>query len=296
MEIYAWPRIGRAGLGNSLLPWARAELFAARTGARILEPDWTSVRLGPYLRREADKRNYGGYFYTDAHVRGLAKLFVRAVARRVDENELNGNEYAGRRPLLVRFSGLGSFFTPLLGHAAFIRDRLWQMTRENLRPRSARRDHRFVAMHVRRGDITRQGFTSRELAQVTQYTPLSWFVGMARAVRNCLSTRALPIVVYTDGFPDEVADLTKLPGVQLSPREEAIAALWAMSQASLLFGSGYSTFSMWSSYLGGMPTLYAPGKLAQRILGEREGGVELELAAGNAIPEAVVKAIDSRPR
>lgn len=294
MGTYAWPRIGRAGLGNCLLPWARSELFAARTGARIVEPDWTSLRLGPYLRRETEKRRYGKYFFAADHVRGSAKLIVRITARQVDEGEWNENAHRGPRPLLVRFSGIGDLFAPLLGHWEFIRERLWRMTREELRPGKRGTGPGFIAMHVRRGDITRQGFSPGELTEVTQFTALSWYVNMARAVRACPSTRSLPIVVFTDGYPDEVAELIRLPGVQLRPLEPAITDLWAMSRASLLFGSGFSTFSMWSSYLGGMPTLYAPGKLAQRVLSGQKDAIELEVPTDEVIPAAVLNAVDRR--
>jgi hypothetical protein len=293
MRLFAWPRVGRAGLGNSLLPWARAELFAAQSGARLLEPDWTSLRVGPYLRGEADKRSYGGYFHARNHVRGLAKWLVRTTARRVREDDTAGAVAPRSRAVLVVFSGLRDFFAPLLPHSSLIRRRLWQMTLAELRPADAARGGDFIAMHVRRGDLTRQGFSPDEIDAVRQYTPLSWFVEMARAIRGRAGIESLPIVVFTDGYADEVSELLKLPGVELNPRAPAITDLWAMSRACLLLGSGYSTFSMWASYLGGMPTLYAPGKLAQRVLAGRKDALELEVPAQAGVPAQVVETICS---
>ena len=144
-------------------------------------------------------------------------------------------------------------------------------------------------MHVRRGDITRQGFTERQLENAKQFTPLSWFESMAWTVRGRDSLRSMPIVVFTDGSPEEVDALCRIEGVVLHRRATAITDLWTMSRAGILFASGFSTFSMWASFLGGMPTIYAPGKLQQRVQTARADAIEIELPAGLYIPEFVLE-------
>jgi len=49
VSLFALPIVGRAGLGNMLFPWARAEIFAKRFNARVLRPSWNTVRPGPYF-------------------------------------------------------------------------------------------------------------------------------------------------------------------------------------------------------------------------------------------------------
>lgn len=143
---------------------------------------------------------------------------------------------------------------------------------------------RFIAMHVRRGDLTRLGFTAQELKGVYQFTPLSWFVDMAQAVRGYESLRSVPIVVFTDGASEEVNALRGIDGIFFSQRQRPITDLWTMAHAGLLFASGFSTFSMWASFLGGMPTIYAPGKIQQRVQTGRAQAMEIELARGQNIP------------
>ena len=75
----------------------------------------------------------------------------------------------------------------------------------------------------------------------------------------------VPIVVFTDGRPEEVRELTELKGVRYHDRKPAITDLLMLSNADLLLASGRSTFSMWASFLGEMPTIYAPGKMQQRV-------------------------------
>jgi hypothetical protein len=288
VSLYAAPRIGRAGLGNALFPWARAELFARDNDVPVIAPRWGGVRIGPYLRREPDKRRYGDFFDCPRHVHGWRRLALNAVGRVLKEGQPRQDYESARRsahPHVVVFSGLGDLFDTLLTEHDFVRQRLWDMTRARLRP--GRPGLPFIAMHVRRGDITRQGFTTGELAGVNQYTPLSWFVGMATAARRMAETQDRRIVVYSDGSATELAELSRLGGVQVRQGHPAIADLWSMSQASLLFASGHSTFSMWASYLGGMPTVYAPGKLQQTVQAGRVGAVEVEVAAGQALPRCV---------
>lgn len=292
MSLYAWPLAGRAGLGNALLPWARAELFARAWDVPVLAPWWGRPRIGPYLRREPDKRRYGRLFHARDHVDGIARAAIGAFGRRLAEDEpVDAYAEAKRasRPHAVRFEGLGTLFAPLIDHHIFVRHKLWQMTVEPLRATGAAYGSRFVAMHVRRGDLTRQGFSSRALNdEVLQFTPLPWFVAMARALRRTDAFRALPLVVFTDGSTEELAALLRLEGVRLHPRQPAISDLWTMSHASLLFASGYSTFGMWASYLGGMPTVYAPGKRQQRVQGARASAIEIELGEDDALPAALV--------
>lgn len=297
MNLYALPRIGQAGLGNELFPWARAELFASETGARLLAPRWTRLRLGPYLRREPEKRRYSGFFHAPEHLHGLGRSWIRMTGHLVAEGaKEEAAELArkSRRPWIVEFSGLADLFAPLGGQALFVREKLWRMTDPDLRPEGPEANERFVALHVRRGDLTRQGFSPEELRGVLQFTPLSWFQGMVRALQRVEALSALPILVFTDGDFDEVRPLLELRGVSRPPKQAAISDLWRMGQAALLFASGFSTFGMWASFLGGMPTIYAPGKIQQLLQRGRNPGLELELHEGAELPEEIVAAVVRR--
>ena len=296
MSLFALPRVGRAGLGNELLPWARAEIFGRTSHARMLAPHWPLFRLGPYVRREPDKRNYRVLFDDTLYGSALKRAAICMLGRRYHEQDgaLAANEArASARPVIVEFRGIERLFAPLIGHDRFIRDRLWALTKSPLRPAARPYGGRFIAMHVRRGDITRQGFAPEELLRVNQYTSLQWFEGMAYAIRRHRALQGIPITVFTDGSPDEVAALTAIDGVILHQRASPITDLWTLAEAALLFASGYSTFSMWASFLAGMPTFYAPGKLQQRVLVNREDALETELDAGADIPATAIERVSS---
>src|SRR4029453_17372496 len=126
---------------------------------------------------------------------------------------------------IVEFAGIADLFAPLASEHEFIGSRLWRMTRAKWRPSTRPYGRSFVAVHVRRGDITRQGFTEQELADVKQFTPLSWFVAMVRAVRQSKVVRDYPVIVFTDGSPRELANLLALDGVRLHGSARAITDL-----------------------------------------------------------------------
>jgi hypothetical protein len=279
-RLFAYPIVGRAGLGNCLFPWARAELFARNSGARVLAPRWTTVRLGPYLRRDPDKRRYGGFFRAPHHCRGLSRWVIQAFGRRIKEEELDrlAIEFDDSQlPCVVEFRGMRNFFVRLLGEQDFLRSKLWEMTRESLRPDSAACEPQFIAMHVRRTDFLLDG-------SGTKLTPVSWFISMAESVRSDKSLRKIPIIVFTDSRVEEISELARMEGVRVQERQAAITDLLMLSHAGLLFASGWSTFGMWASFLGQMPTIYGPGKLHQRVQPGPET-LEIELEEAAAIPE-----------
>jgi hypothetical protein len=299
MSLYALPIIGRSGLGNNLLPWARAEIFSRRTGARILAPRWTMLRVGPYIRREPEKRRYGKFFYAKDHVHGLRRAVIRAAAKYLSEDDALGEAAAqdqSIRPNVVVFEGTRNLFQPLIEQRDWLKARLWEMTSEKLLPPKGKYGSRFIAAHVRRGDITRQGFAEPELKQVHQYTSVSWFAAMIEKVRRNVQLSNVPIVVFTDGSELEVANLLKVPGVQLHVRQTAITDLWILSEASLLFATGFSTFSMWASYLGRMPTVYSAGKMQQPVQTGYDDAFEIELAEDQQIPAAAYTQLASTRR
>ncbi len=285
---FVFPVIGRAGLCNELFPWARAELFASQSALPILAPTWSRFRIGPYLRREPEKRRYGRLFHSSVHIHGWARLKNLAAYRKIDESAYATSGHS-QNSCVITFSGMRDCFQSLAGSAPFLRERLWEMTVPLHRP--ALEDQRsFIAMHVRRGDQTRLGIPADQLeARIAQFTPLRWFIAMAHAVRQHPSLANLPILVFTDGSIDEIRDLLAVPGVEKAPPASAIFDLWMLSKAKLLFASGNSTFSMWASYLGNMPTVYAPGKMQPVQSSDRR--LEMELSENQLLPELVAEQV-----
>lgn len=299
MVAYVYPAVGRSGLGNCLFPWARANAFAHKHGLPILAPSWSRIRLGPYIRREYDKRRYGNFFNNEGYISGLKRASALVISHSISEYDAVRHFPAGQTrkgfDTLVVFEGLGDYFTPLLPHHGLIRQRLWTMTRPALKSLSLSLTTHFFAAHVRRGDVVLPYHPESKVAQHVQCTPIDWFAKTIAKVRKFNQYDHIPFLIFTDGSAAQVASLLEHKNVMLAPKAVSIVDLFRLSRASLLLASGYSTFSMWASFLGGMPTIYAPGKIQQLVQTGREkgGSVEIELAESEAVPVNVFSSLEN---
>src|SRR4051812_42330594 len=149
MGQFGYPDLMRAGLGNMLFPWARCLLWCRSEQAEMLAPRWFKLRLGPYARREPDKRRYDRLFHSDGYVNGRRRALVLAVGDMQSEDTAFRRSN-GRQPHVVRFEGLRDYFSSLLGAHNLIRGELTRITKPALRAAEPRNP--FIAVHVRCGD------------------------------------------------------------------------------------------------------------------------------------------------
>ncbi len=271
--LYGYADVGRSGLGNSLLPWARCFVWCREVGAEMIAPIWLRPRIGPYLRRERDKRAYHLLFRPEGGIRGLRRLGLLVLSRRQPEGE---GYAASARGGIVVFSGMRDYFVPLRGRSEVIRRELVRLSRVKpwveVRP--------FFAVHVRRGDFSQP--ISTELSEGRRNTriPIEWYLEALRAIRRLEQRRA---IVFSDGTDRELRPLLREPEVARAPVQNAVADILSMSSAGALIASG-STFSMWGSFLGQIPTLWFPGQRWQCVVAPFDGSLEPEWSAGPVPP------------
>ena len=267
-----------SGLGNELLPWARAYLMARELGAACLPP-----AFGRNARR------YGRHFGTSALDWVLHRTMVKTLPR-VDFTEAHylahgggdvGAAFAafakaeglmGRSPLVVSTSGMWGGFLHVGRASEFVRATLYgsRFARENLAELGARLDpgRLTVAMHVRLGDFSQ---APRPLAayrnEFNVALPLAWFVEIGRQLRQRLGP-AVQFQIFSDGTAAQLAPL--LEEVQpVSTRcslPADVSDLLAMSQADLLVCS-VSSFSMWGAALSDAPYLWFKPQLHWHVGG-----------------------------
>jgi hypothetical protein len=272
IDAYAYADVGYYGLTHSLLAWARSHLWAADNAVPMIAPSWLRLRgrLGPWLRRETDKRQYQRLFQFPDYVTGVRRLALLATRKRVAADVV-----AGRAPdpalrgRIVEFSNrvggnTQAYFGQLVGRQADVLAALRRMTRPHLLPPLPTAPA--IAVHVRLGDFAsvssqqelRAGSTNSRL-------PLQWYVDMVSGLHRKLGT--VPTLVYSDGSAAELQPLLRLPGVQWVCPKTAITDLLALSQSALLVSSG-SGYSLWGAYLGAVPRICFPGQRITRALVE----------------------------
>jgi hypothetical protein len=266
-----------------MFPWARAVVFARQRRASILAPHWVQMRLGSLLRSEPVKRFYFGEFSNADYVKGLRRWLVLARGCRVSEASVDIRGGNAARPTVVEFSGMENLFIPIRHSWELIREELFRIAAPAILERAKATSVPFIAAHVRRGDLTRQRVVA-DIESLTQFTPTRWFVEAIRLLREAPDWRALPIRIFSDGSDDELAPLLSIPGCQRATTGSSVGDMLALASARLLLASGYSTFSMWASFLGRMPTLYAPGKFQQPLFDAESRAFEGEWHPGSRLP------------
>lgn len=286
-RLYGYPNLMRAGLANMLAPWVRCFLWCREHDAQMLAPTWFKFRIGPYRRRESDKRRYERLFTSAGYVRGARRLALLASARRIEEG--TDPPASGHRPTLVRFFGLGELLKPALGHSALVASELRRITRPEFIPPP--RAEGFVAMHVRAGDFEATDEMKLRAREFNMRLPLEWYVDAATQLHAALPSAM--IRVFSDGTAEELAPILRLPSVELVTGGTAITDLLDMSGAEVLVASG-STFSTWAAYLGQVPSIWFPGQFRGSVMDGGDHGLEQEWEAGTPLPPHLLREVEQR--
>jgi hypothetical protein len=128
-----------------------------------------------------------------------------------------------------------------------------------------------VAIHVRLGD-----FVYDDPSRGNTRIDLGWYIGILNRLREHLGVNS--VALFSDGTDEELAPLLSIEGVTRVTFGSSIADIIGLSCARIFIASG-STFSMWASYLGQMPTIWFPRRLHHPILKDsrREIMTPLEL-------------------
>lgn len=273
-------RLGGAGLGNILFPYARALVFARDCDCRLIWPTWPSVKLGPILRREMDKRFYNDLFDNRCGaVGGLKKMWLLAVKKRLPESKKRLVEKLNDR--IVTFEGLEGCFDDILYDSAYVFENLKQNLKPGNRDALAFDFRDSIGVHIRLGDFARVSEAEVRAGRHDSALPVGWYADMICQIRE-LAGRELKVWIFSDGTEEELKPVLSLPRVQRLTFGTSIADIMALSRAPLLIASG-SSFSMWARYLGRMNCICYTGQMKQAILTERDAAFERE--CGDRIDE-----------
>lgn len=284
-DLYGYADVGRYGLGHGLLAWARCIVWCDRVGATPLAPRWLRVRIGPYLRRERDKRFYFKLFRSGQQGSALRRLLLLATRTTHNINDVPGGSVdALARGTVVLFTNVNAnneqrYFHEVIGKAPLIRAALTDMTRARYRPEIISTPH--IAIHVRGGDFGAAATVDQLTTGVhNSRLPLSWFAAMLGGVRDRIGMEA-PAIIYSDCSDAEIADLLAMPNVQRSTYRESVTDMLAMAQAAIAISSG-SGFSRWGAFLGDVPRICFPGQRHMRVFGDTNDRVDYEPEAMTA--------------
>lgn len=280
-KLYGFPSLMKAGLGNMLLPWADCYLWCKDHNAEMIAPFWSKLRIGPYLRREKDKRHYQRLFNTQGLLSGVKRLILLCTVETCNYESLD-NVASLESDTIVKFSSM-ECMNRLIGRHAEVKQMLVSMTLPHYLPTPC--NESFIGIHVRLGDYAQPG---SGVPKWLSRLPIEWYVTTLNHVREVLSSN-IKAVVFSDGLDSELAPLLKLENVERSPFCEAITDILFMSQASVIIGS-CSTFSTWGVYLSGNASaIWYRGRRPSKIYDEGKSSVlEAECEIGEKLPDLFV--------
>lgn len=294
--LFGYPQLGRYGLGHGLIAWARCVVWSESTGSPMLAPIWIKPRLGPYLRRERDKREYFKLFnsngaigdperswrlLTSKKIRGIDGFFAEDIFA---EDFLRRHRNKRGDTLLVFENSLADntekHFPAIRPHWRLVGRRLRMMVRDRYLPPETKKP--FLAVHVRLGDFMAAP-PGTSTAGHSIRRPIGWYVDAVSAARRAAGSE-MAIVVYSDGTDEDLRALLALPNIVRSPHRESITDMLEMSQARAIVGTS-SGFAFWAAYLGQKPRINYPGTLMTRALEHPE--LETEFDGAGELPPVI---------
>jgi hypothetical protein len=294
-RIYAIPVLGRYGLTHGILAWARCCLWCEQNGVTMLAPFWLKLRIGPYLRRERDKRNYFLLFNCGRAVAGLRRLATLIRAAKIDvRSEWPEVPTPRSRPVVLRFHNslqrnAQKSFSQVLGHGPFLRRELLAMTRRRYHPPTP--SESFVAIHVRMGDFSPAASDGSIITGVTNTRlAIDWYCDRLDALRRGLG---MPVraIVFSDGSDSDLAPLLGRERVSRAPRQQSVTDLLQMGLGVALIASG-SGFSLWGAFLGSTPRIAHPGQSIVPI--DVDATRDIESPFGSEIDETFLAHVRAR--
>jgi hypothetical protein len=288
--IFAYPRLsttdlwfvrlGGNGLGNLMLTWARCLSRAHREGWQMVWPTWPSFKPKNWRVNPYDHRTYTDLFSPHrGYVSGWRKAWCLARYRRIGEAETGSNPASTGS--VVEFRGMEDFFAPFVQDHELVYSELRRIARPSHQAAFSEPDPAPIGIHVRRGDFIHRGSDEEIRSSHNSLLPLDWYISALQAIRHAAG-HDVPAFVFSDGTNEELGALLTLPGVRRVDYGSGLGDMFGLSRSRLLIASG-STFSMWGSYLGQVPTLWYPGKLLQNLLVEQPG-FEFEWEPGQPMP------------
>jgi hypothetical protein len=262
------PRVqGRgAGLGNELIPWAKAFIASQELGASLMHPAWGLNKRG-YRRYFATSRFdwmlprvlgaiLPTYTFTENDYRQSGELdfgaALRVFARR--------NGLLEKGTYILFLEGMWGGYESIAGAKDFLRGVLHttRYTQANLYDLHRRLDGEKlqVAIHMRQGDFIRATENTEFCGKFNVCLPLEWYVNVCRSIRSAIGTN-VEFILFTDGDESALAEFIAefQPVTTLRQSNADCSDLLAMTVADLLVCS-VSSYSMWAAFLSSKPYLW----------------------------------------
>ena len=245
------------GIGNKLFPWARAKVLQQHYKVNMLTQNWVSIRGAGITRGGIDYGKLIGKIFLfhnfindNEEIRQLdwyLKYRFRTTKNYV--NYLNEAKVLLMQDwsfIVFRWNG-GHNFSDLYSYHDTIKNSLFRISNKKL-PKAVYNRKPYIGINIRLGNDF-VDFNSNQKGHFR--TPIDWFLDNIGEVRRRHGD--LPIYVVSDGSEKSLKSFKKFPNTFIADNEFAIQDLLLLSNASVLMGTGHSSFSAWGAFLSDSP-------------------------------------------
>lgn len=252
-------RIGGEGLGNLLFPFARYLIYSKEYNIKKIYPTWKSIKIGPILRGEFDKRFYGDLFENNgSYIDGIQKYLLLIAGSKYDEKDINEIiDKSSFVPKVIYCKGREGFFNPLYGYNQLVKDELYSLLRQEDKYKLDNTKLDGIVVHIRMGDFISAPKDLSKIKPFMNYRlPINWYINIINKIRELLK-KDVKVYIFSDGTDSELQEILALKNIERVTLGKSILDMLALSKGKVLIGSG-STFSMWASFLGEIPSIWFP--------------------------------------
>jgi hypothetical protein len=242
MKEKVYIKFPKTGLGNMMLVWARAVVFAHLNNLPIVTSSWWGFHWGALLRRENKSRFYLGYFTESSMCKQLlVKLQSKLLQVELDPPVALLSSYATRKSKIYVFNTVvtdNDLFGSLRNHEALIKSSLTNLLTAKMKLKLEQFEVPFIGVHIRRGDF--------KLGNQT--TPLHYFIEIINTIRSAVLEDA-PVTVFSDADESELQEILSIPNVKLAENKPDILDILLLSKSKYIVLSRSSTFGYWAAFL-----------------------------------------------
>jgi hypothetical protein len=240
MKSIVYVDLPKAGLGNKLIVWARAYVFAEKYNYKLYRTSWIYFNIGPFIRRERKKRLYFLYLKKNNFSSILMQIIFPLIPKsKIQKNPLLPSE--NKKFYIYHFTwqdNMYDFFKENIINRDLIRLGIKSLLVEKVQTKIASLKNPTIGVHIRRGDYNLHAGKTKD----------EYFIQVINEIRRTANEN-LPVTIFTDGTEAEMKPFLQLGNVELAEEKEDILDIFELSNSKICILSYYSSFSFWSGFL-----------------------------------------------
>lgn len=241
---YLFLQLPRSGLCNKLLIWAGALVWSHKHQVNLIVKGWFHLPIGSMLRFENKKRYYSNFFISNSKwtIFPAIKFRNSTTITSIDSPLLGDENY-----FRYKSEAYIKDFTKLAPYHNLIVQSFFKLIRPTILMKAESIQPPFIAVHIRKGDFVKIGFAIE----------LDYYVNAIHQLRSKFENTP-HVVVFSDGFEHELAEVLNLTNVSLFPTENDLIDLLVMSKTKILITAYESSYSYWAAFISNAVVLHHP--------------------------------------